>query len=139
MLHHPDNPVPPLIVVGEAEEHRLSLLATNLTSKGRTQNLGRTLLAELERAVVVPDREIPANVVRMNSLVEYEIDGHERRHVQVVFPGDADIDEGRVSILTPIGTALIGLSPGQEIRLRGHDGRPRELIVLSVAQPASAG
>lgn len=139
MLHHPDTPVLPQIVVGESEEQRLSSLATNLASKGRSQNLGRTLLAELERAVVVPDREIPENVVRMNSWVEYQIDGHEPRRVQVVFPGDADIDEGRISILTPIGTALIGLSPGQEISLHGHDGQPRKLAILSVAQPATTG
>ena len=134
----PHRPEPPPIVIGETDEQKLTTMATSLASKGPAPNLGHTLLAELERAVVVPDRDVPENVVRMNSWLEYEIDGHDRRRVQIVFPGDANIDEGRISILTPIGTALIGLSPSQSIALRGHDGRPHELVVVSVAQPASA-
>jgi regulator of nucleoside diphosphate kinase len=54
--------------------------------------------------------------------------------VTLVFPGDADIAEGKVSILTPIGTALLGLSPGQSIDWLARDGRSHRLSILSVQQ-----
>jgi regulator of nucleoside diphosphate kinase len=134
MLHHPLAKSLPRIVVSEAEEHSLTDLATAAELTGRSQQVARALLAEMERAEVVPDREVPRDVVRMNSWVEFEIDGRNRRRVQIVFPGEANIDDNKISILTPIGTALIGLVPGQTMVLRGHDGRPHELRVLSVAQ-----
>ena len=124
----------PRIVVSEVEEHRLTDLATAAELTGRSQQVARALLAEMERAEVLPDREVPRDVARMNSWVEFEIDGRNRRRVQIVFPGEANIDDNKISILTPIGTALIGLVPGQTMVLRGHDGRSHELRVLSVAQ-----
>lgn len=52
-----------------------------------------------------------------------------------MFPVDADFAAGRISILTPIGTALIGLSPGQSIAWTARDGRRHQLTVLSVEPP----
>jgi regulator of nucleoside diphosphate kinase len=138
MLHHPPTNALPRIVISETEERRLTTLATAAELTLRSQDVARSLLAEMERADVVPDRIMPANVVRMNSWVEFEIDDRDRRRVQVVFPGDANIDEDKISILTPIGTALIGLSTGQIMMLRGHDGRPHNLRVLSVAEPTTS-
>jgi regulator of nucleoside diphosphate kinase len=102
---------------------------------GRADGAARVLLAEMERAQVVPDNAVPSTVVRMNSYVQFEIDGSNRRRVQVVYPGEANIDDNKISILTPIGAALIGLSPGQVMLLNGQDGRPHKLSVLSV-EPA---
>ena len=133
MLHHPPTGSLPRIVVGEAEEYRLSALATAAALTGNAEMVARKLLAEMERASVVRDADVPRDVVRMQSLVEFEIDGANRRRVRVVYPGEADIDSGKISILTPIGTALIGLAPGQKIPLQGHDGRAHSLTVLSVA------
>lgn len=137
MLHHPPTNSLPRIVISETEKQRLTALATPAASAGRSQNVARALLAEMERADVVPAQAVPSNVVRMNSWVEFEIDGRGRRRVQIVFPGDANIDEDKISILTPIGTALIGLAPGQMMMMRSHDGRPHKLRVLSVAQPVA--
>jgi regulator of nucleoside diphosphate kinase len=50
----------------------------------------------------------------------------------LVFPGQADIAAGKISILTPIGAALIGLSQGQSIDWKTRDGRSRQLTILSV-------
>ena len=72
----------------------------------------------------------------MGSTVTFKPDTGEAKTVTLVFPGDADISEGKVSILTPIGTALIGLSPGQSILWTTRDGRRHELSVLAVSQPA---
>jgi regulator of nucleoside diphosphate kinase len=89
----------------------------------------------MERADVVSDKAMPENVVRMSSRVEFEIDGGSPRQVELVFPIDANIDQGRISVLTPIGAALIGLSPGQMMMFRGRNGRPHKLRVISVLQP----
>ncbi len=56
----------------------------------------------------------------------------------LVFPGEADIAAGKISVLTPIGAALIGLSPGQMMMLKGVDGRPHKLKVISVDPPQAA-
>jgi regulator of nucleoside diphosphate kinase len=81
----------------------------------------------------VPEKRLPQNVVHMGSVVEFRSnDGHERR-VTLVYPGEADIAQGKISILTPIGTALIGLAPGQSISWTARDGRAHELNVVSVS------
>lgn len=137
-MHSPIDALP-RIVVSETDEHCLTTLATAKMLTGRSQDVARTLIAEMERADVIPDGAIPVNVVRMNSRVVFEIDGGNRRQVVLVYPGDANIDEGKISVLTPIGTALIGLSPGQTMMLLGYDGRPHKLRVLSVAKPVTGG
>jgi regulator of nucleoside diphosphate kinase len=138
MIHHPPTNALPRILVGEGEAQRLTALATTAVMTNRTPEVARTLQAEMERADVVSDQAIPADVVRMHSWVEFELDGGERRRAQIVFPGEANIDEGRISILTPIATALIGLSPGGMMMLRGNDGRPHKLRVISVSAPVDA-
>lgn len=135
MISHSRTDVLPRIIVGEQEESRLTTLATSAMLIGRSEYAARALLAEMERATVVPDSNVPETVVRMNSRVAFEIDGGERREAQLVFPGQANIDEGKISVLTPIGTALIGLSPGQSMLLNGADGRPHKLRVISVEAP----
>ena len=89
-------------------------------------------MQELDRAKVVPQKKLPADVVRMGSTVEFSSnDGHERK-VTLVYPGEADIAQGKISILTPIGTALIGLTPGQSMSWTARDGKAHELSVISV-------
>lgn len=125
----------PRIVVGDEEHERLSALAASIAS--RQPELAEELLAEMERARVVKSAKVPADVVRMNSEVEFETDDGQRRRVTLVYPGEADISSGRVSILTPIGTALIGLSTGQSFTWTARDGREQRLTVRSVGTPAA--
>jgi regulator of nucleoside diphosphate kinase len=138
MLYHPPANMLPPITVSETEEHLLTLLATGAELTRRSEDVARTLLSEMERADVMADEAMPENVVRMGSRVEFEIDSGKPRQVELVFPIDANIDEGRISVLTPIGAALIGLSPGQMMMFRGRDGRPHKLRVISVLQPVAA-
>ncbi|WP_334149327.1 nucleoside diphosphate kinase regulator [Hyphomicrobium sp.] len=138
MTFHPPTNALPQIVVGEREETRLTALATSAMLTGRSEHVARVLLAEMERADVVPDAQIPQSVVRMNARVAFEVDGGERREAELVFPGEANIDAGKISVLTPIGAALIGLSPGQMMMLKGVDGRPHKLKVISVDPPQAA-
>ena len=123
----------PDIVVSHRDHDRLAALAD--AALDTLPDLAETLLSELNRATLVADAHAPATIVRMGSDVEYETpDG--RRRVRLVYPEDADIASGRVSVLTPIGTALLGLSSGQSIRWKKRDGRIESLTVLSVAAPA---
>jgi regulator of nucleoside diphosphate kinase len=136
MTKHHESETPPTIVVSKAEYDTLTGLAAAV--EGRLPDAAGILQAEMDRAEVVAADAVPEDAVRMGSTVEFRSDGGQSRKVTLVFPGDADISEGKISILTPIGTALIGLSPGQSITWTARDGRRQRLTVLSVAQPASA-
>ena len=75
----------------------------------------------------------------MGSHVRYATETGEVREVTLVYPGEADISAGRISVLTPIGAALIGLSSGQSIDWRARDGRVHRLVVQSVGVPEPGG
>jgi regulator of nucleoside diphosphate kinase len=125
----------PQIIVGEADRHDLLVLA--MGGSGHTADAADDLLYELGRAKVVDDRRVPSHVVRMGSTIAVREDGGDVRVVRLAYPGE----EGRhdVSILSPLGTALLGLRPGQTMRWTDRDGIKRRVAVLAVREPASAG
>ena len=125
----------PRIVISEAEEKRLTAIAT--AASQRVPEVSAALLRELERADVLTDGAMPADVVRIGSIIEFEIDDGRRLEVQLVLPENADINAGKISILTPVGAALIGLSPSQAMEWSGNDGKERLLTVLAVSRPQS--
>jgi regulator of nucleoside diphosphate kinase len=88
---------------------------------------------ELERAFVVSSALVPADVATMNSRVRYrdEKDGATRT-VSLVYPAEADVAKGKVSVLAPVGTALLGLSEGQSIEWDFPDGSRRRLKLEKV-------
>lgn len=120
----------PKIVISSSDFDRLSRLANN--SLNTMTELAEELLGELERAKVVSDNALPKNVVRMGAAVTYESDNGQERTVILVNPGEADIAQGKVSIMTPIGTALIGLAEGHSIGWIARDGQSHRLTVKSV-------
>jgi len=93
------------------------------------------LMRELERASTdAPDDA--ERIVRMQSHVRFRDDSTGRvREVQLVYPGEADPARGQISILTPVGTALIGLTEGQSIRWTDRGGKTKSLTVLNVRDP----
>lgn len=99
-----------------------------------------SLASELHRAEVVDQRAVPANVVTMNSEVVYEDCGSGvQRRVTLVFPKDADAGKGHVSVLAPIGSALLGLRVGQRIEWQVPSGT-KQLRVLEIRyQPEAHG
>lgn len=123
---------PPLIV-GDADHRHLVSLA--LAMEKSSPDVSERLLAELDRAKVVPQRKVPADTVQMGSTVLFSTDSAGERRVTLVLPGEADINAGRISVMTPIGAALIGLTTGQSIRWQARDGREQKIAVLSVEQP----
>jgi regulator of nucleoside diphosphate kinase len=125
----------PHILISTADENRLTTIAT--AASQRVPEVAAALLSEMERADVLPDTAMPADVVRIGSMIEFEVDDGRRLRVQLVLPENADINAGRISVLTPVGAALIGLSPDQSMEWSGNDGKVRLLTVLAVSRPQS--
>jgi regulator of nucleoside diphosphate kinase len=128
----------PPIAIARSEHARLAGLADILSR--RNAGLAEQLFAELERAEVVPDEDA-RDVIRMGSTLDYRTDRGEQRTVTLVFPGEEDIAAGKVSVLTPIGVVLIGLSAGDAMEWRTRDGRVQRLTVtrLHPRRPAPQG
>lgn len=100
---------------------------------------GDELAAELERATIVPLAQMPDDVVRMHSRVRYSIGGNQAsQEVELVFPEEADAAAGKVSVLAPVGAALLGLREGQCIAWSAFpDGKPRQLAVIRSIAPVN--
>ena len=94
------------------------------------------LLGEIDRAAICDRSKIPPDVVTMGSQVTFsdEKNGTERT-VRLVYPAEADISAGRMSILTPVGAGLIGLSVGQSINWPDRGGTEHRLTIVAVEQP----
>ncbi|TCT34707.1 nucleoside diphosphate kinase regulator [Martelella mediterranea] len=125
----------PAIVLAKTDHKRLSLLAERFAEQNA--DLADFLISELERARIVDDKRIASDVVRMGSSIHFTTDIGDDRQVTLVYPGNADIAEARISVLTPIGAALIGLKAGHSIDWYTRDGRLCRLKVEAVSQPPS--
>nr|WP_026202500.1 nucleoside diphosphate kinase regulator [Bradyrhizobium sp. Rc3b] len=122
----------PPIKITEDESRRLSSLANS--TMDLFPRVAQFLARELERASVAAENDL-RGVVRMGSKVTYRDDGTgASREIVLVYPHEANIELNRVSILTPVGAALIGLSVGQRIEFETPDKRTRGLTVLAVSE-----
>jgi regulator of nucleoside diphosphate kinase len=128
----------PAITVSSLDLDRIEALLERLPA---AQAAGcAALREELERAQVVEPRDMPKNVVSMNSTVTFKDEASgEQLTMTLVYPQAAG-KPGTVSILAPVGSALLGLSKGKHIDWPTPDGKKRRLAVLSIDyQPESAG
>lgn len=125
----------PRITIDRAHADRLESLADS--AQRRMPELADRLLEEIGRARIVDTAKMPANVVTLGNSVTYrdETTGREQTAI-LVLPGEANIDEGRVSILTPIGVALLGLPEGATFWWETRQGEKRQLTVTRVAPAA---
>jgi regulator of nucleoside diphosphate kinase len=122
----------PPIVIGADDARRLSALAD--CSMELFPRVAHFLARETERANVVESDSDLRGVVRMGSRVRYRDERTgEVRDVVLVYPHEADIALKRISVLTPVGAALIGLSVGQSIEFRTPGHQKRSLRILGVA------
>ena len=125
----------PPLHLGERE----SDLVSNLAVRAEHQHplVAAMLLAEIDRAEIHDDASLPGDVVTLGAEVKFVDERSARlRTVTLVLPGEANISLGRVSILTPIGAALFGLSAGQTIEWPDRSGEQRRIRILAVEQPA---
>lgn len=104
------------------------------------QKIAELLEEELTRASIVPDEGLPSDVVAMNSKVRFkDLYSGKESDITLVYPHEANIDEGKISILTPIGSALIGLKVGQTIRWPFPNGFEKKIQVLEVTNSPILG
>lgn len=97
----------------------------------------RDLDVELRRAEIVDKDDVPANVITMNSRVVFTMDGAEET-VDLVYPHEADISQNCISVLSPIGTAIIGYKEGDSVEWSVPDGTVIIDIKKVLYQPESA-
>jgi regulator of nucleoside diphosphate kinase len=96
---------------------------------------------ELARAQIIPPEKAPPTLVTMNSRVVFEnVHTRRRREVTLVYPEGADTARGRISVFSPVGSALLGLSVGQEIQWGLPNGTSARFRITEVVyQPEAAG
>ena len=126
----------PDIVITEEDFHALCMLLERAPAGGAADRLD----VEMARARIVPSSQVGSDVVTMNTrLIVEELTSDMRRVVTIVYPDDSDADEGRISVLSPLGCALIGLRTGQTIEW-SVPGRPvsRYQIGAVLYQPQAA-
>ena len=124
---------PPIHLI-EAEYDLIADLALGIGRQ--SPELSKLLLDEIDRAELHSAEDMPADVVTIGSEVVV-LDEHKgaERTLRLVLPGEADVDAGRVSILTSIGAGLIGLRVGQSISWPYPNGDRRMLKILAVTRP----
>ncbi len=133
-MTRPLNQALPPISLRPCDIDRLRILAEAAAEK--YPQTADFLAREIERADILPDAHAVPDLVAMGSEVTFrdDVSGAERT-VTLVYPETADVAAGRISILTPIGAALIGLSAGHTIEFQTPSGGWRSLTVLKAAQP----
>ncbi|MEQ1887497.1 MAG: nucleoside diphosphate kinase regulator [Bryobacteraceae bacterium] len=129
----------PKIVLSSLDVVRLESLLKSLPDEafpGRDD-----LEAELARAEIVDPKEIPPTVVTMNSTVRFKIESSSKEfHLTLVYPKDTDASGGTISILAPVGSALLGLSVGDEIEWPKPGGGVLRVRIEEVTyQPERSG
>ena len=128
--------LPPSITVSAGDLRRLEALLDSPAVSALPA--AAALSEELTRATVVKTEDMPAGIVKMHSRVECEDATTGDTHVlTLVYPREANVDELKVSVLAPVGTALLGLSIGQSIDWDAPGGRKLKLRVTAVHDDAA--
>ena len=123
----------PPIQIRETDAERIGNLA--IEAEERLPQVAELLLAEINRAKVVQDSRLPGDVVAMQSIVKFVDEASDaERTLQLVYPQAADIEAGRISILSLVGAGLLGLRPGQSISWPDRAGKQRALRIIEVNQ-----
>ena len=126
-----DNKMRPPIAIDESHFTRLSALSS--LTNGPMMEVCQYLREELDRAHVLPAEKLRPDIVNLGSRVEFRDEQTGKvQEIVLVYPFDADIACRRVSVLTPVGAALLGLSVNQTISFHTRTGEQRELTVLKV-------
>jgi regulator of nucleoside diphosphate kinase len=129
------------IYITDFDLKRLSKLIENeLDSDSQDKEYLDMLQDELDRGKVVSSADIPKDVITMNSrarLVDQET--NEEQELTLVFPADADIAQGKISVLAPIGTAMLGYRVGDVFEWEVPAGRRRLKVEEIIYQPEAAG
>lgn len=129
------------IYITEQDRSRLWQLITNAKfADYRGSKYVEALVGELERAVAVEPRSVPPDVITMNSRVQLvDLESGETMEYTLVFPQDADLAQGKISVLAPIGTAMLGYRVGDIFSWQVPSGERRIKVESILYQPEAAG
>jgi regulator of nucleoside diphosphate kinase len=119
------------LIIGRRDLGRLDTLLGG-SARGSIDKVRSFLIGELARARVVDDAAMPPTVVAMHSTLEFRDETGRRMVAKLVYPGEGSGPGQVISVLTPVGAALLGLSEGQSISYDTPDGRLKTLTVLRV-------
>jgi regulator of nucleoside diphosphate kinase len=115
-------------------------IKTALSERTITQKEADSLLHELNSAQLVESYEIPPDIVTMNSIVKLQfLNQNKEIEIQIVYPEDADSGNNKISIFSPIATALIGYKTGDEIEWFVPAGITKMKIMKIIYQPEKVG
>ncbi|MDY0146255.1 MAG: nucleoside diphosphate kinase regulator [Kiritimatiellia bacterium] len=129
------------IHITRPDHQRLTtMLEEALARSNRDSAFLKELAHELALAEAVEPQDVPANVVTMNSrVILQDVDDGERTEYTLVFPDKADIEHGRLSVVSPIGTAILGYTKGSTVSWKTPGG-PRQIKIADITyQPEAAG
>ncbi|MFO7369332.1 MAG: nucleoside diphosphate kinase regulator [Bacteroidales bacterium] len=129
------------IVITDLDYQRLTALLSDgsFRRKASPDNLSR-LARELDRAKKVDPRKVAPDVVTMNTEIEFtDMDNQISKKLKLVYPERADIRQGYVSVMAPIGTALLGFRKGDVIEWEVPAGKKKFLIKDIIYQPEASG
>ncbi|SEA26150.1 GreA/GreB family elongation factor [Desulfuromusa kysingii] len=132
---------PRTVYITAYDYERLELLLESMSRGGQNSREDLSSLEdELETCTIVPPHEIPANIVTLNSRIRYlDLDTQQERSVSLVFPSSANLAEGRISITSPIGAAILGYAAGDEVTWKIFNGKKTIRIEEVLYQPEAAG
>jgi len=117
-----------VILITERDYLRIRYILGRLNSEDY-----ENLEIEIERAKVIAEQDVPSDLVRMNMTVTFiTLQDEKKSTLTLVYPEDANSAEGKISILAPLGSALIGLRVNQEINWMFPDGKTKTIKILEV-------
>jgi regulator of nucleoside diphosphate kinase len=131
---------PEIYITKKDEEKLRALIKEAQYSEYRGSPYVKMLAAEIERAKVVPPEEIPPDVITLNStvqLVDEELD--DEMTFTLVFPDEADVEQGKISVLAPIGTAMLGYREGDTFEWETPGGKSLIRVKKILYQPEASG
>jgi regulator of nucleoside diphosphate kinase len=128
------------IIVTEEDKTRLQKIVSDIVQHSiNGKEHVRHLEAELENAKVVAPGRVPPDVVTMNSKVLLSIGDSEEDSYTLVYPKEADFSDNKISVLAPIGTAILGYKEGDIVKWAVPDGVEEIRVIKILYQPESSG
>jgi regulator of nucleoside diphosphate kinase len=130
----------PIIITSQDKQRLHELLSIVAVSDPRTHGDLPALREELLRAVIVDPKDVPGDVITMNSRADLlDLDTGETVTFTLVFPQQANIEEGKISVLAPIGAGMLGYRVGDEFEWKVPQGVRRMKVIKVFYQPEAAG
>jgi regulator of nucleoside diphosphate kinase len=130
----------PIYITSHDKQRLDDLLAEVAVSNPRGRGDLNALVEELQRASIVEPKDVPADVITMNSRAEMlDLDNGEAGSFTLVFPSEANIEEGKISVLAPIGAGMLGYRVNDEFEWNVPGGIRRMRVARINYQPESAG